>query len=84
MRYHRQVTKRGFGPTNNGTGIKKMNNIQSYKVDGALFHVMEGEIFGLGGSGDFVKSLYSAVKMLESDAAIVSVELISECVVTRA
>ena len=65
-------------------GIQKMNNIQSYKVDGALFHVMEGEIFGLGGIGDFVKSLYSAVKMLESDTAIVSVELISECVVTRA
>lgn len=56
---------------------------KKYTIDGQVkFNVVEGEIFGIGGETNFVKSLYSAVKMLE-DPAVKSVNLESGHVIGR-
>lgn len=54
-----------------------------YTVDGAPFVVADGEIFGIGGSADFIRSLYSAVKILSGDPAAVSVNILGGYTVAR-
>lgn len=49
-------------------------NIQMFQIDNSTkFNVVDGEIFGVGGSGKFVTELYAAVTAINSDSAISSV-----------
>lgn len=50
---------------------------QQFSINGTtLFNVIDGEIFGIDGQPDFIRALHSAVKMINSDSAIRSVEII--------
>lgn len=49
-------------------------NTAKYTVDGAKFHTIDGEIFGMSGSTKFVEELSAAVKFLSQEQAASSVK----------